>query len=79
MFVSSAGIPCRVRKNKRKIYTALVTGLLNVAKVIAETEPYIKTRKKKRQIRRFKDSLMRDKKSWKATTFAARCILGMRP
>jgi len=78
-FVSSAGIPSRVRKNKRGIYIAVVTGLLNVAKLIRETEPYIKTKNKQRQIKRFKDSLKKDKKTWKVSTLAARGILGGLP
>jgi hypothetical protein len=76
-FVCSAGIPCRLKRNKRGIYTAVITGLVNVAKVIRETEPYIKTHNKQRQIKRFKNSLLKDKKSWKASTLAARGILGI--
>jgi len=54
------GVPCRIRK-RADAWTAYITGIENIAREIANTQSYIRTRTRRRQIFRFKRHIVRSR------------------
>jgi len=59
------GIPCKIRCKTDPIYgknyEAYITGIENIAKELALTQPYIRTRMRRQQIFRFKRHIVRSR------------------
>jgi len=73
------GVHCRVRYDKvNRIYLAEIEGLENMAKEIALTQNCIRTKRRRKQIERFKEQLAKPRRyAPYPPTIRARKILGL--
>ncbi len=76
-FFDEQGLSCNLSHDNRGVYHVVVNDTEHIARIIKNTEPFIRTENKKMQIDRFKEKISEPRKTLKHGIIAAREILGL--